>query len=178
MRCVCQFHHTPKLTRHRLGPENGWIMPLCHQPAIPNPTTSHYSNLVRRRGLEPLPIEGPVSKTGVSAIPPAAHCIKTPSRRGIRYIKWSRNLDSNQGALASEASGNGQTSPFLEIKLVGAAGIEPARVLATRFQTETAARLRNYTPIKLLYMPDAQTKYSLLGEQTKVGLQTCEPLFH
>lgn len=34
--------------------------------------------MVRRRGLEPLPIEGPVSKTGVSAIPPAAQMPITP----------------------------------------------------------------------------------------------------
>jgi hypothetical protein len=29
-------------------------------------------------------------------------------------IKWSRNLDLNQGSLLSESSGNGQTSPFLD----------------------------------------------------------------
>ena len=35
-------------------------------------------------------------------------------------------------------------------KVVGVERIELPRVLATRFQSETAAKLRNYTPIKLV----------------------------
>ena len=70
------------------------LHPARFKCAVSAYSTIH-RNLVRREGLEPPPIEGSVSKTDVSAIPPAAHCIKTPSRRGISYRIWSGMVESN-----------------------------------------------------------------------------------